>query len=86
MNTTIPPTELPESVRAIFTAFKSWMDYRLNTPSTLDDLPPEEWMEGLMLQTFLAGVSTGAILTQQFSVEELRMDYIRNNVSGRSVQ
>lgn len=86
MNQPTTANDLPESVRAIFAAFKSWMDYRMNTPSAMDNLPPEEWMEGMMLQSFLAGVSTGAILTQHFSVEELRMDYISGRTPGRSVQ
>lgn len=76
MNTPIPG--ITPALHDIFAAFRSWMQYRMNTESAMDSLPPEEWMEGMMLQTFLAGVSVGATLTKRYPVEEL----LAHNISA----
>jgi hypothetical protein len=67
----LDPANVPPALHDVFAAFRSWFDFRSNTPSEMDNLPPEQWMEGMMLQSFLAGVSVGATLTKKYEVDDL---------------
>ncbi len=75
---------MDNSADEVLAAFGSWFNHRMAGESENDSSPARVKLEIYMLQSFLAGVSVGAVLGQKYSVAELLPHYIAEHMAHPS--